>query len=144
MKNLRLTQNKTTQIDDDVYLWAKDFKWCTAKVKDAFYAVRSTWWEGGWHRSYLHHFVIGRPLNGFIIDHIDGDSLNNQRFNLRIVSYSQNAQNRNCHRHGLLCGADRLPSGRWRARTTRNGKRIHLGVFTTPEEANQVSLGASL
>lgn len=42
---------------------------------------------------YLHRLVAGAQ-KGQIVDHINGDTLDNRRSNLRIVSASQNMQNR--------------------------------------------------
>ena len=42
----------------------------------------------------LSHFIHGKPREGYVIDHIDHNPLNNTRENLREITYSQNAQNR--------------------------------------------------
>ena len=42
-------------------------------------------------RVYLHRYLMGAP-KGQVIDHIDGDPLNNCRANLRIVSHTENMQ----------------------------------------------------
>jgi hypothetical protein len=42
----------------------------------------------------LSHFICGKPKNGYVIDHIDNNSLNHRRCNLRECTISQNAQNR--------------------------------------------------
>ncbi len=42
-------------------------------------------------RVYLHRFLMGEPA-GRVIDHIDGDPLNNCRANLRVVTHAENAR----------------------------------------------------
>jgi len=71
--------------------------------------------------------------NGFgnVIDHIDGDKLNNKIENLRVVSQQENAWNQ----RGRGCWQMK-DSGRWRAVVTLNGKRIYLGYFDTEDEAH--------
>lgn len=44
-------------------------------------------------KKYLHR-VLMKPKTGEIIDHINGDKLDNRRENLRIVDYSENGYNR--------------------------------------------------
>lgn len=41
----------------------------------------------------LHQFILGKAPNGQVIDHIDGNTLNNTRENLRFASKKQNSQN---------------------------------------------------
>jgi hypothetical protein len=85
------------------------------------------------------------------IDHIDGNKLNNLISNLRVVTHRQNMQNLVSHRAGQLVGAsrreNRKPSfmeyvrgarggERWGSRIFINGKKKHLGIFSTELEAH--------
>ena len=45
-----------------------------------------------WKLVYLHRFLLNPPA-GMCVDHINGDTLDNRRENLRICTYSQNSQN---------------------------------------------------
>lgn len=37
------------------------------------------------HTILMHHAILGHPPIGYDIDHIDGDVLNNMKYNLRII-----------------------------------------------------------
>ena len=77
----------------------------------------------------------------FIIDHRDGDGLNNRWSNLRAATERQNRFNS----LGRERKIDSLPKGvfwlhdgpRYRASITLNRKNIHLGCFSTAEEAHK-------
>lgn len=45
----------------------------------------------------LHRLVMGNP-KGMIIDHIDGDTMNNRKSNLRVCTFRENCRNRKMHR----------------------------------------------
>ena len=68
------------------------------------------------------------------VDHIDGDRLNNDVSNLRIVTSRQNNFNR------LNVKGYESRYGRFRARIMLNRKHICLGTFDTEEEAHQAYL----
>jgi hypothetical protein len=71
-----------------------------------------------------------------LVDHRDGDGLNNMRSNLRFATSRQNAMNRSKWKSSdsRFKGVHR-DGKRWRAIITLGGKRIHLGCFASDEEA---------
>lgn len=92
---------------------------------------------------YIHRLVT-RAVNGQVVDHINGDGLDNRRCNLRIVTPSQNHQNRKVKRTSTtgIKGVELRPSGKYRVNITVNGKRKHLGLFKTIAEAMAVRKNA--
>lgn len=86
----------------------------------------------------LHHIIIGRPAEGYVIDHLDHNGLNNRKDNLDPRTYSQNAQNKakkiGCRSEYI--GVDLIKdTGKWRARITVNSVRHQLGCFDDEEKA---------
>lgn len=73
-----------------------------------------------------------------VIDHIDGDTLNNLRANLRICSRSQNGANRSKPKEStskyMGVSWDKQYS-RWVAQITKNGRVSKIGRFDVEEEA---------
>ncbi len=110
------------------------FKWCANvmhKSKRHVYGFR----QCSGSATYLHHAVMGKPAPGFVVDHINGDTLDNRRENLRFVTPAENNQNittpprassgfRNVQRHrdGFV------------AKISRNKRRIYIGIYKTAEE----------
>jgi hypothetical protein len=76
--------------------------------------------------------IMGVPLYGNVIDHVNGDGLDNRKVNLRIVSKRMNALNSN--RTFTALGIERH-GNRWRVRPFINGLRVNLGSFASYEEA---------
>ena len=69
-----------------------------------------------------------------VVDHINGDSLDNRVSNLRICTHAENAQN--CRTSTKVVGVGWLKySRKWTARIMINYKGIHLGNFNSYEEA---------
>ena len=93
--------------------------------------------------SSMHRFVMERVLDrqlkqGEIVDHINGNSLDNRRSNLRLATHQQNIHNqrrnsRNTSGYKGVSYARRM--NKWLAKIKINGKCKSLGYYVTPEEA---------
>lgn len=74
----------------------------TVSLEDADRVRQWTWWlgPGGYIKGHvnhrpvlLQHFILGKPQRGYVVDHINGDTADNCRENLRFATFAQNAQN---------------------------------------------------
>lgn len=92
----------------------------------------------------LMHRMLMHSVPGEMVDHVDGDGLNNRRSNLRNCSATQNQANRAADRRSRLGIKGVSPrNGRFRATITPKGKKIHLGYYATAEEAAAAYRGAA-
>lgn len=81
---------------------------------------------------------------GKLVDHVDGNKLNNNINNLRLVSNRENQQNQQKHRDGHLFGCSYCKKAkRWRAYYQIKRKQYHIGYFDTELEAHQAYLNAT-
>ncbi len=84
------------------------------------------------------HRVITNAPDGMEVDHINGDSLDNRRANLRVCTREENQRNRGgmglCKFKGVSYEHGRR-SSHWRARIMVDGKAIGLGMHQTMERA---------
>lgn len=86
---------------------------------------------------YMHTMLVKAPF-GWVVDHIDGDKLNNLTANLRACQQIDNSRNRkNLSKNNTsgYKGVTKTAEGRWRARITDNGTEVRLGHYDTQEEA---------
>lgn len=112
----------------------------------AVYAARKETVGNGKQRDVLMHRVIAGTATGLETDHRDGDGLNNRRCNLRDATKDQNRRNRAARidsqtgAKGVYLHTDKK---KWRAQIFADGKRRHLGLFSTIEEASAAYAKAS-
>ncbi len=92
------------------------------------------------NKVYLAHRLIWKWVTGEdpgrLIDHLDGDTLNNKFSNFRNTSATINQRNRvkNSNNTSGHTGVRKV-GNRWRASASKYGTAVHLGYFDTPEEA---------
>lgn len=85
----------------------------------------------------MHVFLLGKKP-GLVIDHADGNGLNNTRANLRHCTQRENMRNQKHHSDAAAPykGIWRMKDcDRWAAQIQPKGKRIYLGLYKTAEEA---------
>jgi hypothetical protein len=97
------------------------------------------------HGSF-HRFILNPPA-GMVVDHIDGDGLNNTRENLRICTNTENIRNqrrRGAGKSGAK-GVAFYPGQQkpFRAQITVNRKKLNLGSFATAKEAQEAYAAAA-
>lgn len=134
-KWIPLTQGKFALVDDEDFDEINHYKWCAVKVakrgnRDIFYA-KNTVQKIYMHRSFTHLEEYEE------IDHFDGDTLNNRKSNLRIVSKLGNSYNRKIsdrNKSGFK-GVATTESDTYSVRLSIQYKMAYIGTFSSPEEA---------
>lgn len=133
MKEILLNKDFITLVDDEDYDYLNQWRWCV----DNGYVVRGIRNGKAVKKIYMHRLLLN-PENDLVIDHIDGNKLNNQKHNLRICSIKDNVRNRkkaNKKMSSKYKGVHYLKNNNtWQA-YINNGKRIYLGSFKTEKEA---------
>jgi hypothetical protein len=110
----------------------------SAQAGRVFYASASSAIEYDGGRSRYAHRVIMQAPAAFEVDHINGDTLDNRRSNLRLCTRADNAANRRrlVHPHGFR-GILNL-RGKWVARL-KVDQRVHtVGAYDSPIIAARV------
>lgn len=143
-----LTKGMITWIspeDADIAGWGWYAKQAGSKKYPAYYAMYSSSMGGIKTEYYLQDLVWSRAFdadvpNGFLVDHVNGDKLDNRRTNLRLATKSQNEQNKRKRRSNTTSrykGVVKMTNRKkcWRATLTMEGYNLHLGTFYTEEEA---------
>lgn len=149
MKLIRLHgkwgQGLFAKVSDEDYEKVSKYKWSghldnySRKRKDGIKTiyVRTYLWENSIETMvYLHHLIAGKE-RGLVVDHINRDTLDNKRSNLRVVSQRINNLNRIPRILSGGLGAVKVKSGKWRSQLKVNDKQTYLGLFNTKEEAHQ-------
>jgi hypothetical protein len=126
MRLLRLSGNKFTKLDDSDY---KKFSIRKFYVTSHGYARNRA--------NYLHRLVSGAP-DGSVVDHANGDKLDNRRSNLRVCHQRDNSRNQvkrkvASSRYKGVKIARR--TGHWIASITVRRKGIYLGYFKDEKAA---------
>lgn len=133
MKEIKLTQGKVAFVDDADFDYLNQFKWCLFSQKKG-YAIR----RDGKTNKFMHRELMG-DLNGFEVDHIDRNTLNNTRKNLRHATHSENMQNRRTHGvakyHGVTPHLIEHKYKYYRVSICKDHKCIYLGNFKSEIEA---------
>lgn len=132
-----LTRDKFALVDEERFDDLSTFAWCFSSGS----AVRNA--NGGF--IYMHHVVLPPPT-GMLVDHRNGDRLDNRRDNLRYATVVQNMRNvrkakGSCRFKGVSFIRDR---GVFQAHVHANGRTTYLGQFCSAEDAAHAYDAAAL
>ena len=133
-----------------IFTWLKPSKFTKIKIGDMAGCLENSYRkikiDGN---AYKEHRLAWLYVYGYLptkmIDHINGDTLDNSIENLREVTGSENQQNRGKQKNNssgykgvTKCG------NKWRSEIQVNGKKIYQGTFHSPEEASEAYKKAAL
>jgi len=93
-----LTQGEKVKVDDEDYISLNQYKWTGTGAKKYRYAIRTITINKKLYQVRMHRIIMHAPTE-LIIDHINGDTLDNRKSNLRIVTYQQNSSNVRLYSH---------------------------------------------
>ncbi|MFA5567999.1 MAG: HNH endonuclease [Trueperaceae bacterium] len=136
-REIPLTQGMVALIDNQDFDLVRAIRWFAIPTR----MKTPKWYAWGYvgrgahgRRRVSMHRLILQPNDGLEVDHINGDSLDNRRVNLRPATRSQNLANRPSSSKSGYRGVF-LRKGRYDARIAWGGKIICLGRFDAAEDA---------
>jgi len=128
-KKVPLGNNQFAIVDDDDFEFVSRYKWHLQPYPtgDGGYAVA---------KMRMHRLIMNAPPD-MVVDHINGDPLDNRRCNLRICTNAQNQQNT-----GSRGGSSRhkgvsfnKKSGKWLGAFLFEGRRYYCGLWNNEDDA---------
>lgn len=138
-RRIRLHNGEYTIVDASDYPMLCKYDWLFKQCKTSDYAWRMEFQNGKQKIIYMHRQIMNHPQGRFI-DHINHNSLDNRRDNLRIATPRENR--RNCRKvkkaTSIYKGVSyRKDLKKYLARIVINGRRINLGQFNSKVEAGR-------
>lgn len=122
-------------MDDEDYELVSRYRWSPTqgqRQRETFYA--QTWISGTGNRK-MHRLILPDMK---IIDHVNGDGLDNRRSNLRIASRRDNNRNvplRSDNTSGFKGACWDRRANKWLASISVNGKNLFLGRYADKMDA---------
>ena len=141
MKLVELSRGAVALIDDEDHEYVSRYSWWLSTTG---YAFRTIWFgrdKTPKHKNVaMHRELFGLTDPTTLVDHINGNKLDNRRSNLRVSTKSTNGSNRGRTRlnksgyKGVVKHPGKQRKG-WIAQITYGGKNHYLGYHSTPELA---------
>jgi hypothetical protein len=133
-KSIPLSQGKSALVDDEDYDRLNAYEWF---LSGTGYAVGFVPRDDKFRLEYLHRFIT-QAAEGQLVDHINGDSLDNRQTNLRFATPRQNVQNKRLSSlslTGLKGVGYHRDRRKYHARIQLQGICFHLGFFDDAKTA---------
>lgn len=145
MKRIELTRGKFAIVDDSDFDELSKFKWhAMAHHSGIWYAKRSVSINNKRGAILMHRQILPDCK---IVDHKNGDGLDNRRLNLRSADASISNRNRTSLGSSKYVGVSKYKRGaskkKWVARIKINGKVIWLGTYEYEIDAAKAYLNGA-
>lgn len=132
-EKIHLLTGETMLVSAQDAVFARKHKW---RATSGTRKYARSHFAGQYH--HFHRFVLGLDRGDkSVVDHINGDPLDNRRENLRICTYAENRwnQRKTNSRLGLYGVTHDAQTNMFIGKFTHNGKVEYLGYFGTSVEA---------
>ncbi len=126
--------------DREDYNRIKNIRWGINVLKSGIYCTGVVGYGKDRHVTKMHRLIMSYPENLFV-DHKNRNGLDNRKSNLRNATLVQNAGNA-LHKSGKPRGVYKW-FNRYKAVIQHENKAIHLGMFSTEDEASDAYKKAS-
>ncbi|MBB5663242.1 hypothetical protein GGE68_001418 [Rhizobium leguminosarum] len=129
-----LTKGYVAVVSPEDESFLESFKWYASTIGRRYITVRR---NSARKKQYLAREIV-TPDTGYVVDHIDGNTLNNTRDNLRVCLPTQNAINARQRRGKAvpLKGVRKGANGKFQAMISHAKRQYYLGTFETAEAAH--------
>jgi hypothetical protein len=132
-KEIPLTRGMVALVDDADFDWLNQWKWCATAAGYAMRRINITRSIGEY--IYMHRLIAGAG-EGVYTDHINHDTFDNRRCNLRIATPGESIRNTRARRNKISVFKGVSGSrNRWEAFIQVDGVKTALGIFFTQREA---------
>jgi hypothetical protein len=142
MKEIQLTQNKVAIVDDEDFEYLNQFKWHYVERKSnkqSYAGIQPSRKLSGPRRTIVMHREIMNAPKGKHVDHINHNTLDNRKKNLRICSCQENLRNKMINRNKNTSGFKGVSwnkqNSKWKAEITVSKKNIYIGYFINKIDA---------
>ena len=139
-KRIPLSRGLFAVVDAHDFKAISGFKWCATVSGGKTYAHRRAKTIDGRRSLVSMHRVIMGVQDGpssVHVDHINGDTLDNRRCNLRLCKPGENSRNLKAARAATgLRGVSKTRGGKWRVRIRLDHELIEVGTFDTERDAS--------
>ncbi len=139
MKEIELSRGYKAIVDDEDYERLSQWRWNISTCNGGVYATRWERESGSKRRQLIRmHVEIMNPPAGMLVDHINGNTLDNRRCNLRACTKGQNQMNmrRNSRNTSGYRGVHwNKKNKKWTAMIRVANKKHYLGLFESVEAA---------
>lgn len=139
---IALTQGQVSLVDDEDYAWLSLYRWHAVRDDciNGFYASRNIAVSSKQKAMRMHRTLLGLKFGDKSrADHINGDTLDNRKCNLRIATSKQNSFNRkraSNNKSGFKGVYWKKEHGKWAAQCKINNIG-HIGYFSNKRDAAQ-------
>lgn len=137
MKKISLTKKLEVIVDDDDYIKYSCYKWYARKRGNYVYAALNISRNGKFTTYLLHRLISGALYEYDIVDHINGNTLDCRKINLRKTTKGNNNKNKHRHWGNIPYKGVSFHKGinKFRAAVWSDNKFYHAGYYNTALEA---------